>query len=62
MATFSLSDYEWVVAVEGEELTRLVDLMYAFRNTEARMHVRLDTPFFTGVRSELGEWAERQAI
>ena len=36
LATFSLSDYEWVVSLEGDDINRLVDLMYAFRNTEAR--------------------------
>lgn len=61
LATFSLSDYEWVVSVEGDSLTRLVDLMYAFRNTEARKHVRLDTPFFTGVLTELPDWAARHS-
>lgn len=62
LATFSMSDYEWVVALEGDEITRIVDLMYAFRNTEARMHVRQDTPFFTGRRSALLDWARAQAI
>lgn len=59
LATFSLSDYEWVVALEGDDLTRIVDLMYAFRNTEARLYVRQDTPFFTGRRCELRDWARR---
>lgn len=60
LASFSLSDYEWVVALEGEDLTRIVDLMYAFRKTEARLYVRQDVPFFTGERVELAEWARRQ--
>ena len=59
LASFSLSDYEWVVALEGENLTRIVDLMYAFRKTEARLYVRQDVPFFTGERVGLGEWAGR---
>lgn len=62
LATFALSDYEWVVAVEGDDLDRIVDLMYDFRNTEARLYVREDTPFFTGVKTELADWARRQAL
>ncbi|MDP9800984.1 chlorite dismutase [Arcanobacterium wilhelmae] len=57
MATFALSDYEWVVSVEADSPERLVDLMYDFRKTEARMHVRQDTPFFTGVKVELADFA-----
>jgi hypothetical protein len=34
--------------------------MHAQRYTEARLYVREDTPFFTGPRLSLGEWAERQ--
>lgn len=61
LATFSMSDYEWVVALEGDDITRIVDLMYDFRNTEARLYVREDTPFFTGRRTPLAEWARMQA-
>ncbi|VEI13381.1 hydrogen peroxide-dependent heme synthase [Trueperella bialowiezensis] len=61
LATFALSDYEWVVSLEGDDLTRIVDLLYAFRNTEARMYIRQDTPFFTGVKCELADWARKQA-
>lgn len=50
VAAFGLGDYEWVIALEAAEPTRLVDLMRAFRYTGARLHVRLETPFFTGER------------
>ncbi|MDN5604495.1 hydrogen peroxide-dependent heme synthase [Rothia sp. HC945] len=50
IATFALNDYEWVLALEAPELVDLVDLMRHFRNTEARLHVREETPFYTGRR------------
>ncbi|MFF4597514.1 hydrogen peroxide-dependent heme synthase [Amycolatopsis sp. NPDC001319] len=50
LAAFGLGDYEWILALEADRLDRIVDLMREFRATEARMHVRLDTPFFTGQR------------
>lgn len=60
VATFSLSDYEWIVALESPNPERLVDLMRDMRNTEARLYVREDTPFFTGKRMPLAEWIARQ--
>ena len=53
IASFALGDYEWLLAFEAEELTRIVDLMRELRDTEARMHVREETPFFTGPRVEV---------
>lgn len=50
IATFGLNDYEWVLALEAPELVDLVDMMRAFRNTEARLHIREETPFYTGRR------------
>jgi chlorite dismutase len=58
IATFGLNDYEWVLALEAPELVDLVDMMRTFRNTEARLHVREETPFYTGRRIEASEVAE----
>lgn len=58
VATFGISDYEWVLALEAPELVDLVDLMRHLRETEARRHVREETPFFAGRRIEVGEIAE----
>jgi hydrogen peroxide-dependent heme synthase len=52
---FALGDYEWVLAFEGDELHRIVDLMRDLRATEARRHVRAEVPFYTGPRVELAE-------
>ncbi|UFU07781.1 hydrogen peroxide-dependent heme synthase [Ruania halotolerans] len=58
VAAFSLGDYEWVLALEAEELTELVDLMRDLRYTEARRHVREEVPFYTGRRISAAELAE----
>ncbi|RJQ82247.1 hypothetical protein D5S17_02575 [Pseudonocardiaceae bacterium YIM PH 21723] len=48
VASFSLGDYEWILAFEADELHRIVDLMHKMRYTEARRHVREEIPFYTG--------------
>ena len=60
LSAFGFSDYEWVLAFEADTLDRLEGVMHAQRYTEARLYVREDTPFFTGPRVRLGEWAQRQ--
>ena len=58
VASFALGDYEWILALEAPELVDLVDLMRRLRQTEARMHVREEIPFYTGRRIALDEIAE----
>ena len=53
VASFALGDYEWILAFEADELHRIVDLMRHLRASEARLHVREETPFFTGPRVEV---------
>lgn len=60
LASLSMSDYAWVVVLEGEDLTRILDLMYDFRKTEARLYVRQDVLFYTGQKMVLAQWARRQ--
>ncbi|GAA4783357.1 MULTISPECIES: hydrogen peroxide-dependent heme synthase [Microbacterium] len=50
MASFSLGDYEWMLPMESDELTELVDMMRELRYTDARRHVREEVPFYTGRR------------
>ncbi|WP_040162073.1 hydrogen peroxide-dependent heme synthase [Nigerium massiliense] len=59
-SAFALGDYEWLLAFEADELHRLTDAMRAQRAVEARLHVREETPFFTGPRLELAEWLDAQ--
>ena len=52
---FSLNDYEWILAFEADELHRLVDLMRHLRGSEARLHTRVEIPFYTGRRKPVHE-------
>ncbi|WP_241246073.1 hydrogen peroxide-dependent heme synthase [Microbacterium sp. 4R-513] len=58
VASFALGDYEWILALEADDVTDLVDLMRHLRATEARRHVREEVPFFTGRRITPDELAE----
>lgn len=58
MASFALGDYEWILPMESDQLTDLVDLMRDLRYTEARRHVREEVPFFTGRRIAIDEIPE----
>ncbi|WP_063730912.1 hydrogen peroxide-dependent heme synthase [Streptomyces sp. RTd22] len=55
VASFSLGDYEWILAFEADELHRIVDLMRHLRASEARRHVREEVPFYTGRRKPVSE-------
>jgi chlorite dismutase len=55
VASFALGDYEWILALEADELVDLVDLMRHLRQTDARRHVREEVPFFTGRRIDVSE-------
>lgn len=58
VASFALGDYEWLLALEADDVVDLVDLMRHLRATQARRHVREEVPFFTGRRIGAGEVAE----
>jgi chlorite dismutase len=55
VASFSLGDYEWILAFEADELYRIVDLMRHLRASEARLHVRNEVPFYTGRRRAVAD-------
>ncbi len=50
VAAFGLGDYEWLLPLEANDLLDIVDVIRDLRATDARMHVREETPFFTGRR------------
>lgn len=50
VAAFALNDYEWILALESDDLPELMDLMRGLRSTQARRHVRVEVPFYTGRR------------
>ena len=58
VAAFALGDYEWLLPMEADEVTDLVDMMRDLRYTEARFHVREEVPFYTGRRITSAEAAE----
>lgn len=58
VASFALGDYEWLLPLEADELTDLVDMMRDLRYTDARRHVREEVPFYTGRRLEISQIPE----
>jgi len=56
---FALGDYEWILAFEADDLSRIVDLMRHLRGSETRRHVRKEIPFYTGRRTEVAELLEQ---
>jgi chlorite dismutase len=55
VASFALGDYEWMLAFEADELHRIVDLMRHLRGARARLHTRVEIPFYTGRRKPVHE-------
>jgi len=55
VSSFALGDYEWLLAFEADELTRIVDLMRHLRGAAARRHTREELPFYTGIRKPLAD-------
>ncbi len=58
IAAFALGDYEWLLPLEADDVTELVDLMRDLRYTEARRFVKEEVPFYTGRRLRLDEIAD----
>jgi peroxiredoxin len=57
--SFALGDYEWILAFEADDLTRIVDLMRHLRGSETRRHVREEIPFYTGARTSVSDLVAR---
>ena len=58
-SSFGLGDWEWILAFEADDLTRIVDCLRKLREAEARRYTKLDIPFVVGIRRELSEVIER---
>lgn len=54
-AAFGLGDWEWILAFEADDLTKIVDCIRRLREAEARRYTKLDIPFVVGIRTELVE-------
>ncbi|KRA31269.1 MULTISPECIES: hydrogen peroxide-dependent heme synthase [unclassified Nocardioides] len=57
--SFALGDYEWILAFEADDLSRIVDLMRHLRGSETRRHVREEVPFYTGRRVDVTDLIAR---
>jgi peroxiredoxin len=55
VAAFGLGDYEWLLAFEADDLHRIVDCLRHLRESTARRHTRLETPFYTGSRKSVSD-------
>jgi chlorite dismutase len=58
-AAFGLGDWEWILAFESDDPTRIVDCIRRLREAEARRYTKLDIPFVVGIKRELREALER---
>lgn len=58
IAAFALGDYEWLLPLEADDVTELVDLMRDLRYTDARRYVKEEVPFYTGRRLRFDEIAD----
>jgi chlorite dismutase len=54
-SAFGLGDWEWILAFEADDLSRLVDCIRRLRDAKARLYTKVETPFITGVRKDLAE-------
>lgn len=55
VSAFGLGDYEWLLAFEADDLHRIVDCIRHLRSSRARLHTRLETPFYTGARKPVAD-------
>ena len=58
-AAFGLGDWEWILAFEADDPTKIVDCIRRLREAEARRYTKLDIPFVVGIRGELRDVLDR---
>jgi chlorite dismutase len=58
---FGLGDWEWILAFEADDLSRIVDCIRRLRDARARLYTKEEVPFVTGIRKELVEAVTRMA-
>jgi hydrogen peroxide-dependent heme synthase len=52
-SAFGLSDWEWILAFEADDLPRIVECLRRLRDAKARAYTKEEVPFVTGIRKEL---------
>ncbi|MFN2589577.1 MAG: hydrogen peroxide-dependent heme synthase [Actinomycetota bacterium] len=50
---FGLGDWEWILAFEADDLSRIVECIRRLRQAEARRYTKEEIPFVTGIRKDL---------
>jgi chlorite dismutase len=54
-SAFGITDWEWILAFEADELDRIVDCIRRLREAEARRYTKEEVPFVTGIRKDVRE-------
>jgi chlorite dismutase len=54
-SAFGLSDWEWILAFEADDLSRIVDCIRRLRDAKARAYTKEEVPFVTGIRKEFAD-------
>ena len=54
-SAFGLGDYEWILCFEADSPVRIVELIRRLRATEARLYTKVEIPFFSGIRKDVGK-------
>ena len=53
-SAFGINDWEWILAFEADDLSRIVDCIRRLRDAKARAYTKAEEPFVTGIRKEFG--------
>jgi len=51
-SAFGINDWEWILAFEADDLSRVVDCIRRLRDAKARAYTKEEAPFVTGIRKE----------
>lgn len=60
--SFGLGDYEWLLALECDDLTELLDMMRELRAAGARRHTKEEVPFLVGRKLPVRELIEQLPV
>ena len=52
-SAFGISDWEWILAFEADQLDRIVECIRRLREAEARRFTKEEVPFVTGIRKDV---------
>lgn len=54
-SAFGMNDWEWILAFEADDPSRIVDCIRRLREAEARRYTKEEIPFVMGIRKDLAE-------